>query len=252
MTLARTAMRLAAVNALAGADANSGPTIARNRVYDSRISDFDPESYPNDAQPTIIILTDDDEGEQLSKQNGGPPFRRNIDLVFELAMVMKIKDGNTFTLGYPDTDARLEAALDVLEFQIARRLGYDPDPAAALFRRFIRPQKHESHRQVMDDAGVKIAARLVTWTCEITDDQLKVFNAADTVPTGIDALPEPLKSIAAALTPGSSGALIVAAIIDALTALTAPQLEGFDATVDLDPNKKAPTVVQTLNFPPTN
>ncbi|WP_456722186.1 hypothetical protein [Bradyrhizobium sp. USDA 4350] len=245
-------MRLAALNALAGADANSGPTIARNRVYDSRISDFDPETYPNDAQPTIIILTDDDEGEQLSKQNGGPPFRRNIDLVFELAMVMKVKVGTTFTLGYPDTDARLEAALDVLEFQIAQRLGYDPAPAAVLFRKYVRPHKHESHRQVMDDAGVKIAARLVTWNCEITDDQISVFNASGTVPTGLDALPEPLKSIAAALPAGSSGADICAAIIAALTALTAPQLEGVDATFDADPNQQAPTVVQTLNFPPTN
>ena len=239
------------MNALAGADAHGGPTIANDRVYDSRIADLDPETFPDDAKPVIIILTDDDEGEQLSRQNGGPPFRRNIDLVFELAMVMKIRDGTNFTLGYPDTDARLEAALDVLEFQVARRLGYDPAPAAVLFRKFIRPHKHESHRQIMDDSGVKIAARLVTWNCEITDDQIGVFNADGAVPAGAGALPEPLKTIAASLPPGSSGADICSAIIAALSPLTAPRLKGIDIKNDLDPvNKAAPTVEQTVNFPP--
>jgi hypothetical protein len=259
MTLARTAMRLAAVNSLAGADANSGPTIAKNRVYDSRISDFDPETYPDDALPTVIVLTDSDEGEQLSRQNGGPPFRRHIDLVFEIGMIQKVQEGTTYNLIYPDTDARLEAGLDLLEFQIARRLGYDTDPTSVLFRKFIRPQKHESHRQVMDDAGVKIACRLLTWTCEITDDQMQVFNASGSVPTGIAALPDPLKTIAAGLTAGSSGADIVAAIAAALSPLSAPQLTGFDfvSNADVtapnqDPNNPAPTVSSPNNFPPTD
>jgi hypothetical protein len=231
MTLARTALRLAAINALQGADATSGPTVARNRVYDSRITDFNPESFPDDAKPTIIVLTDSDEGDQLSRQNGGPPFRRNIELVFEIGIVQKVKDGADFDLVYPDTDPRLEAALDTLEFQIARRLGYDPDPAAVLFRNFVRPIKHECHRQVTDDAGVKIACRLLTWTCDVTDDQIKVFNSADTVPTGLDALPDPLKSVAAALPTGSSGADICAAIAAALSALSTGPLEGFDMTI---------------------
>jgi hypothetical protein len=231
MTLVRTALRLAAVNALAGATATSGPTIANNRVYDSRITDFNPESFPDDAKPTVIVLTDEDEGDQLSKQNGGPPFFRKIDLVFELGIVQKVQDGTTFNLIYPDTDPRLEAALDVLEFQITQRLGYDPDQTCSLFRKFFRPQKRDCHRQVLDDAGVKIACRVLTWTVDAPDDQVLVFNAADTVPTGIDALPDPLKTIAAALPAGSSGADIAQSIANALAALTAPALEGFDATI---------------------
>lgn len=252
MTLVRTALRLATINALQGADGNSGPTAANNRVYDSRITDLDPEAFEDDAKPTIIVLTDSDEGEQLSRQNGGPPFRRNIDLVFELGMIQKVRDDTGFDLEYPQTDAQLEAALDVLEFQIARRLGYDPDASCAVFRRFFRPQKRECHRQVMDDAGVKIACRLLTWTVDGPDDQVQVYNAANTpLPTGIAALPDPLKTIAGTLAPGSSGAQVVAAIAAALAPLTAPQLKGFDATSTANgAGDGTPTVDQTLNFPP--
>jgi hypothetical protein len=57
MTLARTALRLAALNALQGSSPSAGPTIAANRVYDSRISDFQPETYIDDARPAVILLT---------------------------------------------------------------------------------------------------------------------------------------------------------------------------------------------------
>jgi len=232
MTLARTALRLAAINSLIGADANSGPTIAQNRVYDSRITDFQPESFVDDAKPTIIVLTDEDEGEQLSKQNGGPPFHRLIDLVFEIGIVQATKDGTDFVVGYPDTDSRHEAALDILEFQIARRLGYDPDATAVLFRSFSRPIKRDCHRQVMDDAGVKIACRIVTWTCEVNDDQVIVYNSADDVPSGLAALPQPLQAVAAAMPAGSSGADICNAIIAALSPVTVAPLDGVDMTID--------------------
>jgi len=226
MTLVRTALRLAAVNALQGANATSGPTIAKNRVYDSRISDFDPEAYPDDALPTVIILADQDEGEQLSKQNGGPPFDRHVDLVFELGMIQKVRDDNGTDLIYPQTDAQLEAALDMLEFQIARRLGYDPDASATLFRSFARPLKTDCHRQVMDDAGVKIACRLLTWTCKVNDDQVRIVNEKNTLPYGFNVLPEPLRRVAHAL-PNGSGFDICVAIAKALTPLVAPSLDEF-------------------------
>lgn len=233
MTLVRTALRLAAVNALQGADATSGPTFAQNRVYDSLLGDLDPENFPDHAKPTLIILTDSDEGEQLSRQNGGPPFDRHIDLVFELGMIAKIRDdgGAVLGLGYPETDAQLEAALDAFEFQIARRLGYDPDPSCDLFRRFFRPVKYECHRQVIDDAGVRIACRLATWTVKANDDQVKVYSTAEAMPTGLAALPDPLKTIAAALPAGSSGAKIAASLAAALAPPTAPEFQGLDATI---------------------
>lgn len=43
-----------------------------------------------------------------------------------------------YVVGHPDTDRRLEASLDLMEFQVLRRLADDPDPMCVLFRRFVR------------------------------------------------------------------------------------------------------------------
>jgi hypothetical protein len=230
MTLARTALRLCVAAALKG-QGGVYPTIAQGRVYDSRISDFDPKGFVADAKPTIILLTDKDEGEELSHQNGGPPFRRMIEVVLEIGMTQSVKDGDGFIVGYPDTDARHEASLDYLEFQAIRRLSYDPAPMSVLFRKIARIRKYDCHRQVTDDTGVKIAARILTLTCQVSDDQVQVFSAADDQPVGVDALPDPLRSVAEALPDGSSGADVVAAIIGAMSTLSAPALDGIDITV---------------------
>ncbi|CUT12537.1 hypothetical protein BF49_3617 [Bradyrhizobium sp.] len=237
MTLARTALRLVVSAALKGAD-GARPTIAEGRFYDSRISELAPESVVDDAKPVGILLTDQDEGEALSEQNGGSPFRRLIDLVIELGMVQALQDGDGYIVGYPDTDRRLEASLDLLEFQVMRRLSYDPAPLPVLFRKFVRIRKHECHRQVTDDTGVKLACRLLTLTCEVNDDQVVIYNSSKTQPTGLDLLPEPLKSVAKALQAGSSELEVCNAIAAALDpALSAVPLKGLDITFD----NKAPT-----------
>jgi hypothetical protein len=260
MSLVRTALRLAAVNTLAGVDASSGPTIANNRVYDSRISDFSPETYPDDAKPTIIVLTDDDQGESLSHQNGGPPFRRNISLVFEFAMVQGTQmqfeeDGETKTVfvpGFPATDAEHEASLDLLEFQILRRLSADPDPTASLFRSISpRSWSYNCHRQVMDNSGVKIAARVLTLVTEVTDDQVQVYKTG-AAPTGLDVLPAPLVKIAKALPAGSSGLATITALAAALQPLTVGPFTGMNATIKSTkvPNSTDPSDQFSANFNP--
>jgi hypothetical protein len=235
MTLARTALRFAALAALKGATPSTGPTIAANRVYDSRVSDFSPETYPDDAKPTVIILTDDDEGDGLSEQNGGPPFHRHINLVMEFAMVQGFDialegGGSEFVPGYPSTDAEHEMSLDLLEFQITRRLAYDLDPICALFRSFTRVWKHDCHRQVLDETGVKIAARVLTWQVEVSDDQVNVYRPNQMQPTGYDILPWPLSKVAKALPDGNEKKLCDA-LVAALTPLSATVLTGLDLDV---------------------
>jgi hypothetical protein len=102
---------------------------------------------------------------------------------------------------------------------------------SVLFRKIARVRKVDCHRQVADDSSVKIAARILTLTCEVSDDQVQVFSAADDQPVGVDALPDPLRSVAEVLPDGSSGADVVAAIIDAVSTLSAPALDGIDITV---------------------
>lgn len=241
MTLARTALRLCVSACLKGDDTDR-PTIAEGRVYDSRISDLAPESFVEDAKATVILLTDGDEGDALSVQNGGPPFRRMIDLVIEMGMTLALKDGDDYSVGYPDTDARLEGSLDLLEFQIMRRLAYDPAPMSALFRRFTRIRKHDNHRQVLDDTGVKIACRVLTLTCEVNDDQVVIYNAASNlpaVPSGLDILPEPLRSVAKALPVGSKGRDVCASFAAALAPVVAPALREFNIELT-NPNNAPP------------
>ncbi len=168
-----------------------------------------------------------------------------------IGLLLDIKTGpNTRHRAYPDTDARHEASLDYLEFQAIRRLAYDAAPMSVLFRKIARIRKAECHRQVMDDSSVKIAARILTLTCEVSDDQVHVFNAPDHQPTGIDALPEPLRSVAAALPEGSSGADVVAAIIAAMSGLTVPALDGIDITSssDNDPDNDVLSTVESQTF----
>lgn len=241
MTLARTALRLVVSAALKGTPA-ARPTIAEGRFYDSRISELAPETVEDDAKPVGIITTDQDEGEALSEQNGGPPFHRMIDLVIELGMIESTQapvanpqpgqPATVYVVGYPDTDRRLEASLDLLEFQVIRRLATEPDPMCVLFRRFVRIRKHECHRQVTDDAGVKLACRLLTLTCELNDDRVMIYNTSGTLPTGLDVLPEPLKTVAKAMAPGSSELDTCMAIAAALSPVEAPAFEGVDATYD--------------------
>lgn len=82
MTLARTALRLAGIETWRGqVHGSRQPIIAENRVYDSRISDFSPETFPDDARSTIIVLTVTRKG---TYRRGGPPFRWLVNLVAEL------------------------------------------------------------------------------------------------------------------------------------------------------------------------
>lgn len=246
MTLARTALRLATIAALKGDDAATGPTIANNRVYDSRISDFSPETYPADALPSVVVLTDEDEGDALSSQNGGPPFERMVKLVIEFAMVqgfdVALEDGGTeFVPGYPATDTEHEASLDLLEFQIKRRLADDPAAFSTLWRSFTRVWKFDCHRQVMDDQGIKIAARILTWVCQVPDDQVIIHKNTETLPVGWNVLPEPLRRVAIALPENSAGQDVCIAIAKALVPLSLPQLDAFMMTA-------SPQDLTNMNF----
>lgn len=233
MTLARTALRLAAVQTLKGA-ADARPTIAAGRVYDSRIADIEPETFSEDAKPIIIVLTDGDEGEALSKQNGGPPFRRMVDLVLEIAMVQRVKDEDGYVVGYPDTDARHEASLDFLEFQIMQALDRSTSAMAIVFRKIARIVKEDSHRQTMDESGVKVACRIVTLVCDTVDDDVPVFQTGS-APAGAAILPRSLQWVAEAMPEGTSGADVIAGLIANMTAVEVAPLAGIGFKFDANP-----------------
>lgn len=233
MSFARIALRLLVVQAITGS-AGARQTVAEGRVYDSRLSPEQPDVFGEDARPTVIVFTDNDSGDALSDQNGGPPFKRNIDLVFDLGMVAREKaegDEAGYLIGYPDTDARLEASLDVLQAQILRHLSKSSDPLAVLFQRFIRVWSQTSFRQVEDETGIKLARRIWTLTCEVPDDD---FSDIEEGATGLNRLPDPLRTVAQLLPAGSAGADTCAAIAAAFPPLDVPvAFHGLDMTIDV-------------------
>ncbi|GJE27951.1 hypothetical protein [Methylobacterium organophilum] len=218
MTLARAALRLATVGALAGVK-GARPTLAENRVFDSRIGAIDPKSL-SDAKPILIVQTDGDEGTPTDMKDGvspagGPPFWRNVDLVIELSMVAQADEGQGFAIGYPVTDAALEAQLDFLEGQIWLTLAYGATAIAAAFRKIAKIHGYESHRAASDEHGDRVAARILTLKCRVHDGCPMPPRGA----TGLDALPAPLSTVAKAVAPGSYAAEACAKFAEALVAV---------------------------------
>lgn len=258
--LARTALRLITVAALAGT-ADARPTIAAGRVDDSRLADLAPESVPDDGLPVIMVIADDDDGDAWSEQNGGPPFDRMIDLNIEMSIASRVQyvdpddpTNSMYVVEAPDTDARLEASLDFLEFQTIRELAFGLSPYSIKFRQLARIEHRACHRAASDD-GVKIASRLLTLRCRINDDAIEVLDALAPAPVGLDALPEPLRSVAKLLPPESSGGVTCAALAAKIAQLQAGiALEGFDFRADagdavktVDPDDRE--VVVTIDLP---
>lgn len=226
MSLARTALRLAAINALC-ADPVIVATVTTARVFDSLIEEFEAETLV----PTIVVLTEADSGEAFDRQNGGPPFDQTCSLSLEIAMRQTVQDDeSTPGLAIPATNAELEASLDLIEEAAVNAITIADTPQAFLIRKAVtrRMVKRESTRFAADGTGVKYAVREVVLTVELKGDDVR--NPLD-VPTGPFAnLPNPLRSVAAALPPDSYGAEICTRIAAVLAAPTSLQFSGANMT----------------------
>lgn len=203
MSLMRAALRLQAIEAL-----NSDPVIAamvQGRVYDSRISAFD----HREPVPTILLTSEETKGRAWSEQNGGAPFDLRCDLVMEIAMnavaPVTLEGGETVeAIGYAASDREMEADLDLLEERAIEVLTRGETVQARLLRTLVVQKATEmaSSRFATDQTGEKFAVHLVTLKVQLfTPEAEDVF----LVPTGLfAALPEPLRTIAAASDPDGS------------------------------------------------
>lgn len=228
--VSRACLRLAATAALRNA------TIAGGNVFDSRIEavnlSFVPN--PNSAEPStaaaIAVYTEQDEGEALSKQNGGPPFVSMVDLILEITMqsIGPVNADGSYTVKTPTTDDELEATLDVIETQAEDALFRSYAKNSVLFRIVAkRPDKKISLRFTDPKEGQKLAVRYVTYTIEIDDREVPVL---DGTRTGFDRLPYPFSSIAPQWPAGpeQEKATVIAAL---LVGTTPPALFGVITTV---------------------
>ncbi len=206
MSLARTALRLGAIEAL-----RSHPAIEAccpGRIYDSRVGDFD----HREPVPVIIVTTEELHGEPWNEQNGGEPFDDSCDLVLEIAMTQLVEDEASTFLLTPGTDSEMEAMLDLLEesasciLTLGRPMAISPrsTPAGKRLQEVVirRVSRRTSSRFSSDQTGEKLAIHLLTFRVELKGEQIDSY-AIPPGPFGV--LPDPLRTIANAMAEGSSG-----------------------------------------------
>lgn len=229
--LARLALRMAAIEALAPSDAIEAdgpfPTIAGPRVYDSRQAPID-GADDIEGQPILIVYTEMQDFRPYASGSTRPDYTQ-VQLIVEMMIAstgivtVQLPDGSTQdigTLDAPIMEAKHEALLDLLEATVRRRLEavYDASPEGQRFRAIAAGFAHVESVPARDDSRtVRLAARTLTFHTKIKMDGWPDPSLNPATPTGLDALPEPLRSLAKAL-PASSPALETCASIAALLA----------------------------------
>lgn len=182
MTLNRLALRLATVAVLTcGDDGAIYPTIASNRVYDSRL-DPPTDNVEDGNYPSIAVYTDDDNGSQISTNDGGPPFKRTVDLIIEMSLGSFVRNEAGVAYTIPQTDPVLEAALDLFEGQVRNALFNPVTRWTALWRKIAkRTFDISSERYASAEGQDRLAVRTLTITVEMCDDTMGEVNVVDTL-----------------------------------------------------------------------
>jgi hypothetical protein len=218
MGLYRTALRLATLEALRptallGTQSPAWPTLAADWVFDSRIDPLEDSLIrAGSTRAAIAVYTDGDLG-YAGQHRGGPPFRRIVDLCFDISQIAWQPSGDNpdeYVAGIPLTDAELEAELDRIESEISFALLYAPSGKIwrQLTGRMVTDPRTTPHRD--SEEGARLAWRSLSWKVQVPDDRFEGLPLAPLV--GLERLPEPLRSVAAQLMDSSYGAAISAAL----------------------------------------
>lgn len=230
--LGRAILRLAACVAL------RGKTLAGENVYDSRIEAVD---FPDGVAiaGSIAVRSEQDEGDALSHQNGGPPFVPEVELVLEISMQARLgQDDGTYVVGVPETDDELEMSLDIMETQAEIALFRSFATAAVGFRAVAKRAKSKGSIRFTDPkASEKYAARYVVYKIEVDDPEIDIH---DQVATGLARLPEPFRSVALAWPNGSVEKAKALALAALLTETPPPAFERTVSTIPPPPSTQTP------------
>jgi hypothetical protein len=259
MSLARLMLRALAVNALTPQDGDLDlVTMAGDNVFDSAL---DPRQFnaSRSELPVVLVYTDDDDAETVSRTNTNGPYRRSVSLRVEIVIGSfdsQIKDGHA-VYSVPMTDPQMEARLDLFEQQVRwALLGYQNRRATNAFKTYVVGVDHiSSHVQRDEDSNNKLAARVLVFKCRINDDCLPPWGFAPDPRTPIkklseddfSALPPWLRPMLVAMQASPS----MAGVVGALGGQDVPQtyvrlLKRIGVTVDaIDPAN--PTLLAAMN-----
>lgn len=157
----RLVLRWAWVHALNNFSTAPFPTLAGNRIYDSKIEPA--EDFKEDqVLPLCVVYTDYDRYHWLHQSLNNRDRLLTVTLELLVAQITELPDDAGFSVQYPNTDPELEAALDLFEVQVAR--AFRANNAAAACVRHFMPAIHDiiSRRGATVEGGYKLAARQIT------------------------------------------------------------------------------------------
>jgi hypothetical protein len=236
MSLARLALRLAAVESLApvaNASAGPWPTAAGPLIYDSRIDpiaaakseqDYEAALAALDNKPIVTIYTEDDHALPYGAQKAFAD-EQTCTLVAEImiaaigAIQYQGPDGTTKELGALEpgaTDREREALLDLIDSQIRRV--FDLRNQMAPLMTMVAMEMHSIHDDPHRDIHrtARLALRTVKFHIKVKKEVWPPIGTA--LGSGLEALPTPLREVGRALPDGSSGKAVVTFIAGSLQA----------------------------------
>ncbi len=197
--LNRIALRFAAVEALcpqAMAATGPWPTIAGNRVFDSRQDPVDLLDA-DEQRPIVMVYTEEHEGTAFGRASRFGFDEQVVSLVFELMiatrgqMPVKRPDGTEEIIGtvdVPVSDWRHEMLLDMLEALVVRAMTSN-SPASEAFRKVaVEIRQMASVPLRSEEKTVRLAARTLTLQVQVRADEWPLDPAA----SGTGLLPSPL------------------------------------------------------------
>lgn len=131
----RTAMRIATVAALQNGGAAPWPTLAEAGIFDSRSDAIDSVTEEGNM-PAVIVRTDED---RFATTNSSVTGQRAIEMRIECSIITGARDDNgDLKASWAETDAALEAFLDLMEYQVLDAL-FGASPWAMWWRVMFKP-----------------------------------------------------------------------------------------------------------------
>lgn len=197
----RMALRAATIKALTNNGTAPFPTMAFNGIFDTKLTPIE-HALADSQMPIIIVCTDVDRHMIPNSGGQGRGFnKRSIKLLLELAvgtfqkLLSQDEDGNDVDLyefNPVQEDFEMEAILDLLEWQVWRRLS---DPYAETARDFHKlvvdmPEWTSAPARKADQAN-PIAMRLIEIDCTVNPDCIP--RAVPTAPGQTYTKPDPGK-----------------------------------------------------------
>ena len=176
-------------------------------MFDSRIDPI--EDLTRDQHKAVIVVYTNDVIGYGSQHAGGPPFKREVDLCFEISQIASAPaaaDPTVYDAGVPQTDSELEAELDRIESEIELALMYAP--SGKLWRqvcgRRVSDPRSNAHRD--SEEGVRLAFRSVIWKVQLDGDFFERLPIA--LLEGVARLPNPLRDLVEQLAATTYGAVL--------------------------------------------